>query len=428
MPREKRGRRKQDFAPRHEAIPPVEKTGVDHRIAAVALAAIVIALASIALLLPRSETPQPEIVPINITPPVLAPEECTDDECLLQLALQNQNPTICDLIAGNESEQRCYEQLAPTRFEACEKVTDYDKRKECAWANARLENSVRPCQHIGLTDEDRQACTLHIDECYYQNESERRTCHAISRSNVTYCENGQECVIQYARAKKDPYSCQQILGSGAVQYLCVSLATGVASCQDLSGEFERDYCYELYAKRTNQIGYCGNVRVTKDTDYQWRCYAYFAVREQDLALCNNVDLLRRWNCYTNYSLETGKTDGCVGINYAAYAKTSCFFDLAMMYGNPGVCEKITDAAEKSRCYAAVIYGYQRPIALEYCHPVTVDSWKNACYGEVAKITGNVTICDTYVSNEGERQLCEQRALNQKMNVTPDDSRGGPGYG
>lgn len=384
------------------------------------LALLVISLIGVWFLLQMPpEPPGPELPTLNITPtPQNETEECKTDDCLVELAWNEQNPTICELVDNETLQQDCFESLARIYFTACERVIDYEEKRECAFAHARKENSIRPCQRLGLENGDKRACILTIDSCYFEDEEEQPTCRALAWDDVSYCGHEPECVTTYANSTQNFTSCGEIEGLPN-QYACVSLAKGESVCGELAGEFQIDYCHELYAKQSYQSSECAEIRPA--TEYEWRCFAYFAINEGDYEICDDVDLRERWTCYKNYSVETNDVNGCIAISeYAPTAKATCYFDLAMIYGNPEVCEEITDdAAQKGRCYSAAIYNPAQPIPLENCHDVSDASWKNSCYGEVAKHTGDESICNIYIREEGERQLCIIRAQNMTIIVEDD---------
>lgn len=411
----------------YKFVPSAQKPSVPAWTLGIGLVAILVLLAIGAWFLfrgPAPATPPPEIPILNITPPVRnETEECTSDACIMELANQQQNPTLCDLVQNETAQQECFVSMATLDLRACERVVEYETRKECTFAHARNEQSIRSCQRLGLTEGDKKACILTIDSCYYEEGMEQKLCYAVAQQNVSGCGGDMDCIIEYATTFQDPESCGGIAGL-AEQYACVSWVRGESVCHDLPDEIKRNYCYELYATKSNQSTLCGAITAqgtaTQDEDYQWRCYAYFAIQDGNYIACNSVDLLNRWNCYLNYSLESEDIEGCRAIHeFALITKYNCYFNLATNTANPGVCEDITYAADKERCYSAVIYNPKRSIQLGYCAAVLDKAWREACYNTVAKETQDPSICTTYIEGLGEQQLCQRRVAGITHNSTAE---------
>ncbi len=369
----------------------------------------VVVIALIAIWAVNSSRTNEVLADLNV-PNISTSDSCKSDDCLLQLAKTSDNPSICELLNSTETQQKCFEQLATAHYEACEKVTDYDKRKECALSNAALADSVAPCQKLGLTEEDKRKCIISVDGCYYMNGTGQDQCRALSKGNYSYCNGEFDCVLEYAIANKDETSCSGTTGISS-QYACVSIVLGRSVCSELPVQAEKDYCYEIYSKETDNVALCREI--TEGTDYQWRCYANTAIRTGQASQCENVELLNRWTCYRNYSVSTNDVSGCKAIHdLATNAKIGCFLDIARVYGNPSACENINSSSQKGMCYQLAVYNHEQPvIAIENCYDVRDESWRNACYTEVAKYSGDGSICTKYIEGEQAQGICERRVQN-----------------
>ena len=375
---------------------------------------VLFAIAAIAffMFIKPSAPEEPKDIGIpNVKPPE---EDCSSDECLAKLAKEQNNPTLCDLILSSDKKQVCLEGLALTSFEACQKIIDYDKRKECGFEHAKIQKAIWPCQKLELNEQDERACILLTDKCYFDEPGEQELCEAIDKNNVTYCTGNEECIIAYAKSTKNEASCSEI-SDLPKQYACISLLKESPICHNLEVKAKEDYCYELYSKMINQSTYCSSI--TDGSDYEWRCHAYFAIGQKNLTQCKTVDLLARWSCYRNYSAETGDIEGCRAIHELALtSKYGCLFDLATIHGNMAACEDFQYANDKGRCYSAAIYQHKKPIAIEYCSVVQDEHWRDSCYSTVAAESKDASICTKYIQGEGERQLCQQR-VEKAINAT-----------
>jgi hypothetical protein len=348
----------------------------------------------------------PTITPVNAT-------GCTSDACLTNLAEEEGNPTLCDLILNETRQQLCLEKIADVSFDACERMQDYGKRKSCAMAHAEEEQSIRPCQRLGLAEEDRDACIRSVDECYFEGAEDQPTCRALQHQDVSFCEGDTACVNIYAIQNGETDSCEAITDP-AEQNACVGLVLGRSLCHELSLPSRQDYCYELYSKATNE-SYCG--AITEGSDYEWRCHAYFAVTQQNASQCAATDLLGRWKCYRNYSAETGDLAGCRAIHLLAQTtRYNCLFDIVTLYSDPRACTEFVYASDRERCYSALIYQHRVPIALESCALIELTAWRNACYSTVAVEQKNSSIC-AYADTSTSKELCERRVSGNSTNTS-----------
>ena len=373
---------------------------------------LVVVVAVVFLLGGRATEFIPELVIPTITPPEEA-ADCNTDACLMNLAQQENNPTLCDLILNETREQQCLESIASTSFDACEQILDYGKKVECAMTHAQLEQSIRPCQRLGLVEDDRRACIESVDPCYFEPDGQN-LCRALESGDVLKCEGEESCVTEYALQTGNHTSCGAI-EELARQYTCVSLVMGEPVCDELAIERNRDYCYELYSKKSDQ-NHCD--QITDGTEYERRCYSYFAILQSDSDICAQVDLAERWNCYRNYSAETGDIAGCQAIHQLAiHAYYGCIFDLALIHADPVACQDIDFAGERERCYSGSIYEHEQPIDIEKCGQVTSEPWKNACYTEVAIENNDTSVCTMYIEAESSQGLCERRVQGILANIT-----------
>jgi len=335
----------------------------------------------------------------NISSPDEIPPEC-DEDCIIEMALNESDEELCEYILDDEKRQLCYEELSLYSLEACMEVEDYSVLKVCSIEHAKKMDSVEPCSFLNETDE--KECILEVDPCYYMEESERRLCRAMAKENYSYCEGDVDCIFEYAEKTGTWDVCNE-LEKLYMQYACVSMAKGSEVCTEIPAGSTKELCLLEYAKRSNQSGVCEYIKETDVNSYD--CFLYFAIKTGKWKFCNSLILDYRWSCLTNYSLVTGDIEGCKGIEkQAPISRKNCFSQYAIEYHNPSICEYIDDATVKYRCYYTSILLEGAVIAPENCEDVAADQWRNKCYTNSAISNGDESICEN-IETAAERDLC-----------------------
>ena len=338
----------------------------------------------------KSEEEKVNIAVPNITKPNISVSNICGDDCQLQKAMETKVATTCDNILNESKRQGCFAALATDSVEACLKTSNYDQKKSCVELHATKMSNLDLCSNLEVND--RRPCIEKVDSCYYKKLGEKPLCRALAKNDYSFCEKNEECIFTYAQQTKNSNACSD-LGIRFKQNACVSVALKKDECVNLPKEDEIDACKEAYAVRTNQSDEC-NYLTKKDTIYAVNCYAYFAKRDKNPAICDGAELLKRWDCYRKYAKDTGDLQGCIQISkFAPLSKEHCFIDIGKEYGNPQACEHLDfDPGSRDVCYRASIQDNLK-LRHEKCANLSSDEWDVRCYTNAAKLEQNVTICD-----------------------------------
>ncbi|MBS3067749.1 hypothetical protein J4450_03535 [Candidatus Micrarchaeota archaeon] len=326
----------------------------------------------------------------NVTKPNVSVSTVCDDDCQLQNALSTKVATTCDSISNETKKQDCFVALATDSVEACLKLADYSQKKTCVGSHAVKLDNLDLCSNLEM--DDRRPCIEKVDSCFYKKLDEKPLCKALANNNYSFCEKNEECIFAYAQQTVNAEACAD-LGIRFKQNACVSIALKKDECNGLPKDDEIDACRALYAVKTDRPGACDDL-TKKDTIYAVNCYAHFAKRDKNPAVCDGVELLKRWDCYKKYAIETSDLQGCIQITrYAPIAKEHCFIDVGKEYGNPQACEYLNfDPGSRDVCYRASIQDNLK-LRHENCANLSSDEWDVRCYTNAAKLEQNVTVCD-----------------------------------
>jgi len=320
------------------------------------------------------------------------------DACLYQQAMNLTDADYCRQILDAKLKNDCYIALSNVSLTACVNVQDHATLAGCVNKFALLMNQTDICTY--LPEPQATSCMAQIDPCYLNNGTPRLLCLALEKKNVSQCGADTDCIFNYSIATSNTVDCGVITQRPA-QYACVASITGQDKCHDLSGA-EKDLCYEIFAMRTNNSLYC--TATTPDSRYMLDCIGYFVKHGADYSLCNSLTLNNRWQCYTNYSLGTGNTSGCVAIDpLASSFRFSCFFQFAKQWGDPSACDLINDAGQAVTCYVGSIMNNTN---LDYrnCRDIGPIVWRNKCYTEYAKMSNDTSICN-FIDTANEKSSC-----------------------
>ncbi len=321
-----------------------------------------------------------------------------DDECLLDLALVKSNSSYCMNVSAANSD-RCWEMFADYEFDACTSLMNYSMRKGCLNGFALAQKNESICWMLQAADVD--ACRDAVSPpCANISEgAEKELCLALRYGNYSYCASAA-CTLAYANVTGDEGACAA-LASEPEEAACRSIASKGNRCSGLRTS-DREYCYLLLAKYTNDYGYCDEI----ESDYfNASCYYAAAIYYKDYTYCEKDTLDYIWDCYRNYSLETGDLSACYEIDsYAEGNFNSCLNNYASKYEDPSVCNGLTTIYMRTNCYAGIILSSQN-LTLEKCSGVANPDWKDKCYSYYVKSGGDPSACG-YIENSAEKTRCE----------------------
>ncbi len=327
------------------------------------------------------------VVPVITKPNVT--ESC-DDSCFWLKAQETVDTNDCTSISNITKKQLCFVSISSKSLDACKQVSEYNDRKKCVKIHASTTQNIALCSL--LEEADKADCILEGDACYYENESNKPLCKALNKNNASFCQNNDQCIIDYSRQIHSAEACSMV-SSRPLKNACSSIVLDKDDCGNLPNEDEIDYCKQVYAIQTNKSTECKFIRST--TGYAVDCFAYFAEQAKKVSFCDGVEILKRWDCYKKYAQETGDLAGCIGIDkFAPIAKEHCFIDTGKIYGNPQACEYLTfDTSAREICFRAAI---QDNTALRSvnCANITNDAWELRCYTNAAKIEKDISVCNS----------------------------------
>ncbi len=326
-----------------------------------------------------------------------------DELCLLAQAVKNKNSSICEILSNEIIAQECFEKTASYSLDSCLKVIDYTKRKECINQNAITQKSMDICLNLE-TEKDRNESIGKADECYFKTGVDKNTCMEIKTLDPSKCNKNENCILEYSDKTKDVNACG-LMALEPDQYACAAIGKDEDNeCKKIGYMNGEDSCYKSVAIWTNRSSIC--TLISDSNEYMRDCYAYFAIQQNNLDFCNNVDFDYRWECYTNYSVGTKNISGCLAINYwAKISKKICYYDYAMTNRDPGACTGMEEPGSKVSCYSAsIMRNSTEPIPPKNCENVIDGVWKDKCYMVSAEKNNDLTIC-SYIADNSVENVC-----------------------
>ncbi|MDD5023139.1 MAG: hypothetical protein PHU63_03145 [Candidatus ainarchaeum sp.] len=345
---------------------------------------------------------------------ILIPNQTTDnttngdvdinsEEYILGLAISTKNYSLCEKLEIKE--QECYEALSSYQEEACMRVDDYNKKKNCIFEFTLENNNTDLCW--ALEENERNECGLLIDPCYNKEDVELEICMALENNDVGFCES-ESCIYEYAKLNKDGEACE-LFSKVWEKVTCESLVEGKNKCNELVLLSEKDYCNYNYAMVTKNSKLCDSI--SEDSVYSYNCYLHFAIEEKKYKYCEKIyDFNDRWKCLRVYSISTGDIAGCDNIDPRASSNyESCYYTFAINYYEPALCNKV-ETQSKYLCYNNAINQEGTPLPPEKCEEIGMISWKDSCYRTSAKKNNDSSICEL-IAGSNTKQLCLEEFLS-----------------
>ncbi len=349
-----------------------------------------------------NQTPPPtNNTPTNVTP-------VCDDSCHLSRAQSQANYSQCLLISTDSLKQDCYVSLSNVSLEACQAIGDAGRKAVCITAFAVAGANITLCDSLTV---GKAACQYAVNPCV--NATDMPLCSAMRDRNPAECQSDADCLLNYSTAMKDQASCS-LIADQVLSKACSSSVSFSDKCVDLPAPYQRDACYSLYARYTNDYLECS--QITPETNASLSCFEYFAAKNRDKSICNYFMLDDKWACLIYYSLNTQDISGCEGIDPLATSNTfQCAYQYAIKYGDPSACQVISQSLSvTSTCYQGAIIYYNQNLDFHNCANVTNFVWGNKCYTEAAKIDNNVTICNLITTDYAKQSCQDAYAANKSQ--------------
>jgi hypothetical protein len=147
---------------------------------------------------------------------------------------------------------------------------------------------------------------------------------------------------------------------------------------------------------------CQNNSSTECLNENNQCLVQLGIKNQDMRICDLLNGDNKDSCYLGVGVNSKNSLICDKITNATY-KNPCYREVAISILNPSLCTKISNIPneEKDGCYTQVALKTENPsLCLQVDNPTT----KDICYGNIANVKGDVSICDN-VKNSDWKILC-----------------------
>lgn len=357
----------------------------------------------------KNETPKPiqNITNTTQTTPELNQSPICDDQCNLDKANLENFGAICPMINDRTTKDQCYQKFANQSFDACKMIGNMQNKESCISTYAYREQNSEKCSELADL-QSRNRCIEKATSCKGNS-----TCIAVAKNDLSLCENEDSCLFEFAYKTQNSTICSQI-STVQMKAACTYSTTRSDACTQLQYSIQRDLCYSLYGEKTADISACQAIEGEK---YLGACYGAVAVERKDAATCTNsgIGLEELWGCYTKVALQTKNATICANINIlASNARFECAFESAKQAGDPSACQIITDLGPRIPCYQAILIHDTSKLDPSKCDAVTHPTYKNKCYTEAAKKTGEISYCDK-IDGAEERISCIDSYQRSRVN-------------
>ncbi len=325
---------------------------------------------------------EPKIVPLNISNSLNVYENCANYLSNLDSSSINYS-SVSDLCAnpGKENPYMRRNMPSPETFQKYKLINGL--------------NSIN-------CDEYPNSCNL--------SQEERSHCNSIIRITVTshvgqdpsfYSETIQKCkdVYFYIDSVKSPRPYPESIKykievdnniANILQtipecdneecYTSQALAQNDSSkCDNIWHEMGKENCHLELAKQNKDISECN--LIPSESYVQGDCYLYFAKLQEDISLCEKIGFqLKKEECW---AWLVDNISYCKDIEDKNLADR-CYRNLAVKENDSSICSFIEFDFSRDRCYGEV--------AINLKDVSICDNSDSMCIKDVARVTGNKTIC------------------------------------
>lgn len=334
------------------------------------------------------------------------PNVISKDSCLVKLASDSKNSTLCSYIYSNDQKDKCLSYFEDGSSEYCGKYSGADYKSLCLYNFAMASQAMSNCN---LVDNStlRQEC---LDKLAPTCESQPSAylvakCKAFKDVNPALCPDSA-CIYALAKNQSDASMCDSLNSSSsdAIGISCRSYATGSDLCSGISNKVVRDYCYELWAESSLNVGMCS--QASTDFGYRQKCLLNISIITMDYKPClKNPSSLDADDCLVQYASLTGDTSGCTSIDsYAETARNKCYNLAAQTAKKASICNNIDVYTWRVTCYSGLIQAGQK-LDLNDCALISDTAWNERCLTTLAYQTQNATVCD-FIRDTSSVQGCK----------------------
>lgn len=150
-----------------------------------------------------------------------------------------------------------------------------------------------------------------------------------------------------------------------------------------------------------------------------RCYAHIATKENNSNICKEVEgtelenvTLNEWYenvtinyCYRYFAESLNESLTCFKINLD-FIRDECLKSVARISGDISLCENIGDLEDKNLCYISVASKLKN---ITLCEKIQKLSYKDSCYHGVARALKDPSICEKITYKPDWRDFCIKSA-------------------
>ncbi|MFA5106163.1 MAG: hypothetical protein WC506_04340 [Candidatus Micrarchaeia archaeon] len=336
------------------------------------------------------------------------PNVISKDSCLVKLASDTKNSTVCGYIYSNDQKDKCLSYFEDGTASYCGKYSGTDYKNLCLYNVAIASQTMSNCNQVDNATL-RQECLDKLAPTCDSQPSEYliMKCKAFKDVNPALCPDNS-CIYSLALNQSNASICDSLNSSAseAIGLSCRSYATNSDSCAGISNKVVRDYCYELWAESSLDSAMCS--QASTDFGYRQKCLLNISVMTMDYKPClQNPSSLDADDCLVQYASITGDTAGCTSIDsYAQTARNKCYNLAAQAAKKASICNYIDVYTWRVTCYSGLIQAGQA-LDLNDCVLISDTAWNERCLTTLAYQKQNASICD-FIRDTPAVQSCKSQ--------------------
>ncbi|MDO8538669.1 MAG: fibronectin type III domain-containing protein [archaeon] len=377
----------------------------------------------------------PQVPDENVSEPTgLTLDECNSkintlqkDLCLQDLALQNSDTTICELMKSI-SLDNCYSGIALNLNDEkiCEKISAKRQslRNEC-FNNVGISlNNKEICAKILENDSLRNSCIKTVSTALQATQGcavidevfERDDCYkqlAVAGNNASYCSlmsttlsSGtfvrDACLDSVLSSNKNTAVCGFYISSSKKNDCLKTVAISLSDetiCNQITDQNRQDYCFSEINITLKQVSICYAIQHPDNNSLKTQCIEEAVLASPSRENCgllvpgNNRD-----TCF--YNLATSLNNDvtlCDGINFDLDLKDDCNQKVAIALNDGTLCSRIRSQNPdlRNQCYQTIAIANQD---LTLCPSCTTSIYYIGCFSGIAQAINNDSVCENAVKN------------------------------
>lgn len=257
---------------------------------------------------------------------------------------------------------------------------------------------------------------------YFNSQSEPSEINGVSTSAI------KQMYYYCANEKLDTTS-----DWGGTRLPCNKFVTvefaDVSMCKYIEDQDSQEYCYDYFAKKTNNIALCKSWACPRNfpetNNNPSICYesdrVCIAVAKSDPSLCDKMDnynedkaycydgLARKFNDFSYCKKASGLSD------YSNYLSQKCIKDLSVRNNDAESCNQISDSEQKDKCYVEIAIKLNDKSLCE-----KVSQGKESCLSDVGLNEKNPLACDILNHPDDKYGNGSYWECNKKLSIALQD--------